>query len=176
VARDDSHGRARRRDRSHGLDAVLASLAPAASGPLAAVVERLLGELLAGSQVDGAGRGAAARSIVAALVAAGAEGAELWAREPPLSGGWRRLAGAGYAVTDAERHVAGKHPGYPGTVAVVHDGALAITFSGSLPGSDERERREELAETLLALVHVLRDVAPDTQSGFDEPGGPLRAA
>jgi hypothetical protein len=153
---------------------VLVDFAPAATAPLAAALDQLLEELLAAS-AGGAGRGRAARSIVAALVAAGAEGAELWIDEDHVRGGWRRVAGAGRAVPDGERHARGGHEGYPGAVAAVRAGALALVFSGALPGSDERERREELAETLLVLAEVLC-AAADDDAGLDEPGGPLRAA
>lgn len=155
---------------------MLASLAPAAEGPLAAALDGLLDALLAGAGAGGAGHSRAARSIVAALVAAGAQGAELWALESPVAGGWRRLAGAGCAVPDAERHINGRHQGYQGTVAVVRAGALSLAFSGALPDSDERDRREDLAETLMALARLLGSDGTDTQGGLGEAGGPLRAA
>ena len=85
MAHEDPEGRLQRRNRSPELNAVLASLAPAAEGPLAAALDGLLDALLAGAGAGGAGHSRAARSIVAALVAAGAQGAELWALESPVA-------------------------------------------------------------------------------------------
>jgi hypothetical protein len=165
VAREQPRDDQRAHDRSPDLGALLAALAPRSAAPLAAALDELLDGL-----IGAPGAASTPRALVAALVAAGAEGAELWVLEAPQRGGWRRLAAAGLAVPDAEDRVSGRERGYPGAVGVVRAGTLALAFGGAHPGSDQRERHEDLAETLLAVALACRVGALDPGR---EPGGPL---
>jgi hypothetical protein len=111
---------------------------------------------------------ARARALVAALVAAGAEGAELWVG--PGIQGWRRIAAAGPAVPGAARTVASEDgAGYAGAVLVVRDEGASLVCGAPLPGTDGREALEDLAQALLALYAVLEDGPEDDGTGGSAP-------
>lgn len=129
-----------------GLTAALASLVGA---DVAAAVERAVDACLAEGDVR-----ALAVALVEAVQAGGAAGAELW-HSAPGGRGWRRVAAAGQAVPGADACAAGRAAGYPGRVAAAHAEGLALVFLGDHPGSDLRERLEDLAGTLLMLAAVL---------------------
>lgn len=161
------------RDRAQELALLLAGLWPAAeafpaAAPLAAALDGLLEELVARAEHEVDGLGAAgARGVAAALVAAGASGAEVWHHAGPPEHGWRRLAGAGSAVPDAAWHVGDRPHGFPGAVGVVRSGAHAVVFGGAMPGSDLWERCEDLAAALLAATAACSRAGSGDDSGAE---------
>jgi len=161
------------------LAAALADLAPEAPAAIADAVGAILAALAEvepaagarGPSAQGALAGAA-RAIAAGLVAAGAEGAEVFDLAAR-----RRLAASGPAVPDGARWALGQAQGFPGRVAVVRIGRLAAVLSAGLPGSEVRERLEDCAAALLSLAALDGDPGGDPHDllGLDGPAGPLPA-
>lgn len=119
-------------------------------------------------------------ALVRAVVTCGAEGAELWRAE--AARGWRRLAGAGQAVRDAESVVTraaearrSASDAYPGSVAATRSLNLCLVFTAGQPGTDEREELEDVAEALLALVATC-DVPGCTDDDGCGPPSPASGA
>ncbi|MEZ6017298.1 MAG: hypothetical protein R3F49_19450 [Planctomycetota bacterium] len=142
-----------------------------AAGAFAAAVAGLVGADPDG-RIDGAledliaadGPRERARAVVATLVAAGAQGAELWQLEGRAG---RRLAAAGPAQVQDVAELLAEGPAYSGTVARAGVGRLVLVFEGDQPGTDRRESLEDLAEVLLTLAALFDEERP---TGAHDPG------